>query len=56
MNDLDLNQPAPHLEGISAEAQALIEQLWALVAAQAKRIEQLPRRGELSHQFEAAVQ
>ena len=29
MNDLDLNQPAPQFEGISAEAQALIEQLWA---------------------------
>ncbi|MCB1810749.1 MAG: IS66 family transposase [Candidatus Competibacteraceae bacterium] len=44
MNDLDLNQPAPQFEGISAEAQALIDQLWSLVAAQAKRIEQLENR------------
>lgn len=44
MNDLDVSQPAPQFEGISAEAQALIEQLWALVAAQAKRIEQLEHR------------
>ena len=44
MTDFDLSQPAPQLEGISAEAQALIDQLWALVAAQAKRIEQLENR------------
>lgn len=44
MNDLDLSQPAPQLEGISAEAQALIDQRWSLVAVQAKRIEQLEHR------------
>lgn len=41
MKDLDLNQSAG---GISAEAQALIDQLWSLVPSQAKRIEQLESR------------